>query len=145
MKNETLKLPRDFWYRALLFATGSLILILVYVFQRSNPAALLGDFHPNVIFATNRTLRLILNDLACLLIIYAVFRGRNYLRIAFFVFLIELFVVLPGYLAIKLWTEGASELSSPLLSQVHRLIVNPMLMILLILGFFYQNLMKRAR
>lgn len=143
MKSALLRLPHRFWLRAGLLLAGVFILGAVYVFQRLNLAGFLGSFHPNVIFAINRTARLILNDFACLLIIFALFREAKYLKIAFWVFLIELLVILPLYLAIKLSLEGDSEISSPLLSQVHRLIVNPMLMILLIGGFLFQRYVKR--
>lgn len=143
MTSAPIRLPHRFWFRAGLFLVGVGILGAVYIFQRINLAGLLGIFHPNIIFAINRTARLILNDFACLLIIFALFREAKYLKIAFWVFLIELLVILPFYLAIKLSFEGDSEISSPLLSQVHRLIVNPMLMILLIGGFLFQRYVKR--
>lgn len=139
MVSETPGQRSNLWRRAGVFALGMTLLAAVYIFQRLNIAAILGDFHPNTIFAINRTIRLTLNDLACLLIIHALFQDRKYLKIAFIVFLVELLVILPLYLAIKLSAEGATEISSPLLSQIHRLIVNPMLMILLILGFYYQR------
>lgn len=144
MKSANLKLPPELWIRATLFLTGIAILGLVYIFQRINMAVLLGDFHPNVNFVINRTTRLILNDLACFLIIFALFRKGKYLKIAFWLFLVELLIILPAYLAVKLTLEGDSEISSPLLSQVHRLIVNPMLMMLLIAGFIYQDFFKRG-
>jgi len=134
---------RSFWFRAALLSAGLVILATVYIFQRVNLAALLGDFHPNVIFVINRTARLVLNDFACMLIIFALFKDPKYLKVAFWVFLIELFVLLPVYFSIKLALEGDSEISSPLLSQVHRLIVNPMLMILLMVGFFYQRHVRK--
>jgi exosortase F-associated protein len=143
MKSATLRLPHRFWSRLGLFLTGFAVLCAVYLFQRFNLAGLLGNFHPNAIFVINRTARLILNDLACLLIIFALFQEAKYLKIAFWVFLIELLVILPVYMAVKLSLEGDSEISSPLLSQVHRLIVNPMLMILLIAGFLFQRYVKR--
>ncbi|MEX2234241.1 MAG: exosortase F system-associated protein [Cyclobacteriaceae bacterium] len=143
MKSANLKPLPELWIRATLFLTGIAILGLVYLFQRINLAVLLGDFHPNVIFVINRTTRLILNDLACFLIIFALFRENKYLKIAFWVFLFELLVILPVYLVVKLSLEGDSEISSPLLSQVHRLIVNPMLMILLMAGFIYQRILKK--
>lgn len=139
MGSETLRRPPEIWVRISLFGTGTGILALVYIFQRTDVAAMLGDFSPNTVFAINRTARLILNDLACMLIIYSLFLQKKYLQIAFWVFIVELVVILPLYLVVKLETEGDSEISSPLLSQVHRLIVNPMLMILLIAGFFYQR------
>lgn len=99
--------------------------------------------NPNTIFIVNKTIRLILNDAACVCLIYALFPGRNYLRIAFYVFLVELFIILPIYFIFKLTLEGDSELSSPLLSQIHRLIVNPLLMFLLMAGFLYQRLTRQ--
>lgn len=143
MKSATSKLPREFWLRTALVLAGFVILVVVYILQRVNFAGLLGNFHPNVIFVINRTTRLIVNDLACLLIIFGLFRERKYLKVAFGVFLVELLVILPLYFGIKLTLEGDSEISSPLLSQVHRLIVNPMLMILLIAGFCYQRFLKK--
>lgn len=124
------------------------MLIAIYVFQRFSYAhalnSLLPDslqiLSPNTIFVTNKTIRLILNDVLCVCLIYALFPGRNYLRLAWYLFLIELLIILPMYLVVKLSLEGDSELSSPLLSQIHRLIVNPLLMFLLMIGFLYQRL-----
>lgn len=139
MKIIKSRLPHKFWIRSGIFLIGLLTLLGVYLFQRLNPVIALGDLPPNVIFMINRTARLILNDAACFLIILAIFKEAKYLKIAFCVFLVELLIILPVYFAIKLSMEGDSEISSPLLSQVHRLIVNPMLMILLMAGFFYQR------
>ena len=119
------------------------MLAFVYVFQRQNFLCLWVDcsrLDGKFFFALNRSIRVLLNDFACLLLIWAMFRNRNHLRIAFLVFLIEFFLILPVYLIIKLSIEGESEISSPLLSQIHRLIVNPTLMLLLIVGFIYQKL-----
>lgn len=143
MKSAMLKLTASPWLRGLLCLAGMTVLALVYLFQGINLAAMFGASHPNAIFIINRTSRLILNDLACFLIILGLFWQEKYLKIAFWAFLVELLVILPVYLAIKLSIEGDSEISSPLLSQLHRLIVNPMLMILLMAGFFYQRLFKR--
>ncbi len=130
---------RNYWVRGAALCCGLAILIGVYVFQRLSLGAVFEGLHPNVVFSVNRTIRLILNDIACVLIIFALFSEKKYVKIAFLVFLVELLVVLPAYLLIKLSLEGDSEISSPLLSQIHRLIVNPMLMILLIVAFFYQR------
>lgn len=126
--------------RVLLVVLGVTILVIVYLFQRTGFFVLSGqDFGPNTVFILNRYIRLTLNDIACLLVIYAFFREGNYIKLAFWVFLLEFFIFLPLYLTIKLNLEGPSEISSPLLSQVHRLFVNPMLMILLMGGFLYQK------
>lgn len=143
MKNATLRLLDSLWIRAGLFLTGLAILAAVYLFQRINLAGFLGDFAPNVVFVMNRTARLIINDFACFLIIFALFQQAKYLKMAFWIFLIEMFVILPVYLMVKLSLEGDSEISSPMLSPIHRLIVNPMLMLLLIAGFLFQRYIKR--
>ena len=125
------------------------MLAIIYVFQKFNFLSFLqtltGTFNvsANVVFIVNKTLRLILNDLACLMLIIALFQEKKYLRVALMVLLGEVFVLLPLYFFLKLTLEGDSELSSPMLSQIHRLIVNPMLMILVIISFFYQRLKSR--
>lgn len=79
------------------------------------------------------------NDIACLLLVAAIFNKPSYLRLSAWIFLTELLVLLPIYFVLKLTLEGDSEISSPLLSQLHRMIVNPLLMIVLIMGFIYQD------
>jgi exosortase F-associated protein len=131
--------------RFLWLALGMMGLLFVYLFQKENPAQVLGfllgtsSLNANLEFAVNRTLRLLLNDAFCMLIIYALFRERAYVSLAFLLFCFELVVLLPVYLVIKLSLEGPSEISSPLLSYIHRLIVNPLLMFILMAGFYYQN------
>jgi len=130
-----------------------LILLLVYVFQRVSYAGILNTMlpeslsisHPYTVFIINRTIRLIINDGACMLLIWSLFGEMKYLAAAFVVFLIELLIILPIYFMVKLNLEGASEISSPLLSQIHRIIVNPLLMVILILGFYYQKVTSNRR
>lgn len=123
-----------------------LVLMLVYVFQRVDFFSAVGTAFgyegaafPYTRFAFNRTIRMVLNDTACLVLISIWFRDRRYTRLAGYLFLIEVFLILPVYLWIKFSLEGDSEISSPILSQVHRLIVNPMLMLLLMVAFVYQR------
>jgi exosortase F-associated protein len=132
--------------RILLVVFSILTLAVIYVFQQFNFLfflnGLVGEpisFSGNIVFIFNKTLRLILNDLTCLVLIHSLFQDKKYLNVAFIVFLLEMLVLLPIYFIMKLTFEGNTELSSPLLSQIHRLIVNPMLMILLIISFFYQR------
>lgn len=132
--------------------TGALIILAaVYLQQRFNYAGLINYILPqvleisqaNTVFIVNKTVRLILNDLACFMLIIALFPGKVYMKAALYLFLLELFVILPVYFLIKLNLEGPSEISSPLLSQIHRLIVNPLLMFLLMIGFLYQRLSRK--
>jgi len=120
-----------------------MVLVAVYLFQRFSYIHFIfgveSDFHPYTIFIINKFVRLVLNDTACLVIIYALFYEKEYVRVGSYVQLLEMFFVLPVYLVVKLSLEGDTEISSPLLSQFHRLIVNPTLMVLLMIGFYYQN------
>lgn len=132
---------------SILIGGALLVLILVFVFQRFNYAVALTSFlpegfrasQPHTVFIVNKTIRLVLNDVACMVLIYAWFKERKYLIISFYLFLAEVFLLLPIYFFVKLTLEGDSEISSPLLSQIHRLIVNPLLMFLLMVGFIYQR------
>ncbi len=127
--------------RIALISVSFLFLFLIFVFQKTNYFALF--FHeidnPNLVFMFNKTIRLLANDGLCMLLILTLFREKKYLRVAFFLFVFELVIVLPIYFIIKLKMEGDSEISSPFLSQIHRLIVNPMLMFILMVGFYYQK------
>lgn len=126
------------------------LLLSVYLFQDlhllNSMVRFAGLPQPDdtVGFIIRKTLRLIINDTACMMLIWAWFPGKSYLRMAWLVFLLEVLVLLPAYLSIKLSLEGPTELSSPLLSQFHRLLVNPLLMLLLMAGFVYQKLRKSA-
>ena len=135
-----------------LIATSLLLLTIVYVFQQWDylnfMAGVFGastGFGPTAAFIFNKTFRLIMNDALCFLLIYALFREKRYLKVAFLVFCFELFLMLPLYLTVKLSLEGSSEISSPLLSQIHRLVVNPMLMLILIVAFYYQRFWVKER
>src|SRR5688572_15850285 len=127
MKKKT-NLPADLFWRVFLICIAVAMLVAVYIFQRlSVPAFFVRDtqsLHPYLVFGINRYIRLLMNDLACFALIFAIFREAKYLKLAFWVFLGECFIILPLYLVVKLSLEGDSEISSPLLSQIHRLIVN---------------------
>lgn len=128
--------------RLFLAAVCLVVLLAVYLFQRFDYFNLLFGSSAegnNFGFIFNKSLRLLVNDAACLGLIWSLFHNRRYLSLATYLLLVEVLVILPLYFWIKLSLEGTSEISSPLLSQIHRLIVNPTLMILLIVSFFYQR------
>jgi exosortase F-associated protein len=128
--------------RALYSILAITTLIALYIFQRFNYADLIStSFVPNTQFIINRTIRFFFNDLAVILLIYAIYSNKALLKIAFSIQLIEMLVILPLYFYIKLTLEGSSEISSPLLSFIHRIVVNPIIMLLLIPAFWFQ---KRA-
>lgn len=128
-------------------AMGVAGLALVYLFQRTDVLALISQtpLSPEMHFSINRLTRIFLNDIFMLLVLYALFTDTRILKLALWVQAIDLLALLPLYLVIKLSLEGDSEISSPFLSQFHRLIVNPTLMILIIPAVYYQRLSKRNR
>lgn len=130
--------------RMLLIIGGLAGLILVYLFQNVDVARHLFQVEnsPNLTFAINRFSRLLLNDIFMLLIIVSWFHDRSVTRLAISIQLIDMFILLPLYLVLKLRWEGDAEISSPLLSQFHRLIVNPTLMILLFPAVYFQRMLK---
>lgn len=143
---EKIKHEKGYLKRGMGLFACLVILALVYLFQRfsyyhffASILSITSDAHSNVIFVVNKSIRLIINDTTCLAIIYLLFQQSKYVRIGAYIQLFEMVILLPIYFFIKLSLEGDSEISSPLLSQVHRLIVNPTLMILLIIGFYYQK------
>ena len=125
--------------RWLIGAAAIAALALMYLFQKFDFSELIGAYSPNARFVINKSIRFLINDSSCLLLIWAAFNKKNYLRISTWIFLTELILVLPLYFVVKLSMEGPSEISSPLLSQWHRMIVNPLLMIVLMMGFLYQD------
>ncbi len=120
-------------------------LAFVYLFQRTDALGWLCQCQAgaNVHFIFNKSLRLVLNDLLMLVIIYAWFKDSAVTKLALWVQLVDMFLLLPLYLILKLLLEGDSEISSPLLSQMHRLIVNPTLMILIIPAIYFQRYTKQ--
>lgn len=130
------------WSRWVLGIGAVVLMALLYVFQRkwlwfeNIPVEGQWRYLP---FIVNRSLRLLLNDSFCLVLFLAIFNRTQEVKLASLVFLVEFLVVLPMYLVLKLSMEGDSEISSPLLSFIHRLIVNPLLMMILLVGLWYQK------
>lgn len=131
--------------RHAVIAAALLGLFLVYMFQRVNLLGILAgwlDQSPpsaTATFIVNRASRLIVNDLLCLVLVATIFHDKRFTRLALWVFLGELFLLLPIYLVVKLSAEGPTEISSPVFQPLHRMIVNPLLMIILIAGMYYQR------
>jgi exosortase F-associated protein len=84
----------------------------------------------------------VINDILMLVVIHLWFRDHKITRIAFLIQVVDTLILLPIYLMVKLAIEGDTEISSPLLSQLHRLIINPTLMILIFPAVYFQRLNK---
>lgn len=89
-------------------------------------------------YTVNKIFRYLLNDLFGISIIYGLFGEKKYVRFAFYVLLFGLFILLPIYLTIFfLQPEGFTSM----LGHLHRIVLNPVLMMLLIPAFYYQKKM----
>ncbi|HEY0740178.1 MAG TPA: hypothetical protein VGD40_01915 [Chryseosolibacter sp.] len=131
------KSPRSLF----LIALAVIGLCSAYLFQRTDLVLSIChcEMSPELSFALHKFFRVLMNDLCMLLIIHAWFNDSTITRLAIWIQLVDTFFLLPVYLLIKLSLEGPTELSSPLLSQFHRLIVNPTLLILLFPAVYFQR------
>jgi exosortase F-associated protein len=93
-------------------------------------------------FIAVKLFRYLMNDLGAIAIIYGLFGSGKYLRFAWVVMLVGGMVLLPTYLWLKIH-EGPG--MSAILQQLHRLTVNPVLMLVLIPAFYYQQLLEKKR
>lgn len=93
-------------------------------------------------FVVNKVLRYLLNDLFSIAIIYGIFGERKYVRFAFYVMIFGMLILLPTYLWLYL---AKPEGFSSMVSHLHRVVMNPVLMMLLIPAFVYQKKVQEHR
>lgn len=112
-------------------------LVLIFLFQRIDLA---GAWRLATVplhkFLINRTIRFLLNDLLAIGLIYALFYERKYLVFAVWVQVVGTVLFLLPYFVLKLYFPVYN---GPLISYLHRLILNPTLLMLLIPAFYYQR------
>lgn len=112
-------------------------LLLVFLFQGVNISTqLMPNAKPIVHFLLNRSIRFFLNDMFAIMLIYALFPSRQYVIFAIWVQLLGTVFILLPYFLLKL---NFPSYNGPLLSFLHRLILNPTLILLLIPAFYYQR------
>ena len=111
-------------------------LVAVFLFQRIDVAEFLGIETLINKFLINRTLRFLLNDAFAFGLIYALFQDRKYLIFAFYVQILGMILFLLPYFVLKIYWP---RYNGPLISFLHRLILNPTLLMLLIPAFYYQR------
>ena len=122
--------------RILLLVLGMAGLLLIFLYQRTDFVGNLGAFTPGAKYIINRAIRFLLNDACMLLVIGSLFPERKYIVFAVWVQLIGLFLFLIPYFLLKLYFP---HYNGPLISFLHRLVVNPVLLFLLVPAFFYQR------
>jgi exosortase F-associated protein len=110
---------------------------VVFVLQNANVALFFHlSSNESTQFLINRIVRFILNDLLTILLIFALFNDRKYVIFAFWVQLIGMIFFLIPYLVMKSYFPLYN---GPLINYVHRLILNPILLLLLIPAFYFQR------
>jgi exosortase F-associated protein len=137
------------WKSLLGIGIGVLGLASVYILQRElfysgfydtgAGTTKLPDFD-NLKFVFSKLIRFLINDGCSLLIIYGLFRRDDFMQFGFRLFLIELLILLPIYFSLTIF---AFEQTRFFLQHLHRLVVNPVLMMLLIPAFYYQITLEK--
>jgi exosortase F-associated protein len=92
-------------------------------------------------FSFNKVFRYLSNDFFAILLISALFPESKYYRFALWVLLLGLVLLVPLY--IYLYLKQPAGFSS-MVSHLHRMVMNPVLMLLLIPSFFYQKKLGKA-
>jgi exosortase F-associated protein len=117
-------------------------LVTVFLFQQFDVAGLIGVHEKASRFFINRTIRFLLNDALALSLIYALFKERKYVVFALYVQIAGTFLFLVPYFILKLYLP---RYNGPLISFLHRIILNPTLLMLLIPAFYYQRQMEKSK
>jgi len=111
-------------------------LVVIFLFQQWDLAGSLGLGSTNTAkFLLNRSARFILNDTLAIILIHALFANRRYTLFAIYVQLVGMVFILFPYFAIKMYHPSYN---GPLINFMHRFILNPMLLLLLIPALYYQ-------
>jgi exosortase F-associated protein len=127
--------------RLLVGLISGTMLMAVFIFQKWDVATPLGFETPLTNFIINRTVRFFINDIFALGLIYALFPQKKYMVFALWVQMLGVLFGLFPYFVLKVFFINYN---GPLLSFLHRLILNPTLLLLLIPAFYYQERMKKT-
>jgi exosortase F-associated protein len=111
-------------------------LLILFIFQRVNFAQYLFSFSSSTEFIFNRTIRFVLNDTLSIVLIYAIFYERKYVVFACWVQVVGFLFLLCPYFVLRIYWP---EYNGPMLNFLHRVIINPILMLLLIPAMLHQK------
>jgi exosortase F-associated protein len=131
MRTDRLYLRLGF---GILCATGLVVMYLF--FQHTDVAGFFGIVNRDVKFIVNKTFRFLANDFMMIGVLYALFYERKYVVFALWVQAAGLVFILLPYLVLKVVFHTGN---GPLVSYLHRLALNPTLLLLLIPAFYYQR------
>ncbi len=111
-------------------------LMVIFIGQKQSVASWLGIVNPSWAFFIDKVTRYLLNDLFMIGLIGALFFQKKYILFALVVQIGGTFLLLGPYLWLKLVLHADN---GPLVSFLHRIIVNPLLLILLLPAYYIQR------
>ena len=122
--------------RILLILCGGL-LVGFYLFQKPIMEWLTPDqLEGYTAFSVKKVIRFIINDIMMIGVIYGLFGRVEYVKVAVVVQVFGLIFLLIPYLLLKYYLGGYN---GPMISFLHRLVLNPLLMILLIPALYFHK------
>ncbi len=134
------------WKRRAIGLLAVLILLVSFQFRAINFTGLLlgngADDARTWFIILNKGVRYLINNLAALALLWGLFQRRDYLQLAVVVLLFGLFVLLPLYFVGYFYFRESLGVT---LSYLHRLVMNPTLMMLLIPLFYYQRNLENTK
>lgn len=125
--------PHNVLIRWMLGISCMLSLLIFFLFQRTDFAVWVGIEEAVLKFIYNKSFRFLINDFLMIGVIYSIFGEKKYVIFALWVQVVGIIFILFPYFLLKLvWHTG----NGPLISFLHRLVVNPILLLLLIPSFY---------
>ncbi|WKK74017.2 exosortase F system-associated protein [Marivirga salinae] len=110
---------------------------IIFIGQRFDYSLLFSDnLNPQNQFIINRSIRFLLNDNLVLLLIYGLFYDKKYVKFGLAVEAFGFFFLLIPYFILRYYTS----IDHMYISFIHRLIINPTLMGLLIPAIYIQKI-----
>ena len=142
-----MKLNRKQIILVLLSGTG---LLLVFLFQKTSYFTIFYTFlsgEPPVDMVLQQYLfdkifRFLVNDALAILMVHALFNDRKYTLFAVGVQVFGMLFILVPYLILRTYYP---EYQGAIVSHLHRLVLNPTLLMLLIPAFLYQKQLQKGR
>jgi exosortase F-associated protein len=116
-------------------------LLLIFLFQRFDWTRMIGltDLTNIERFVVNRSIRFVINDVLGVLLVLSLFGKKNLAIIAVYVQILGFVFVMIPYVILKL---NYPSYNGPMINFLHRLILNPLLIYLLVFFFWYQKINK---
>jgi exosortase F-associated protein len=124
------------WIRILVGVVAVVGLLLSFLFQVQDVSIVMIEENSFWRFFVGRCIRLLVNDALAIALIYALFYERKFVMFAIWVQVLGVVFVVMPYFIIKF---NFPHYNGPLVSFLHRLVLNPTLILLLIPAFYFQR------